>query len=104
MTKHAPGVWHYDESNKVIYPDVNATQLPICKMGNLRNKKEQMANAALIERSPQLLMLCKELLARLDNVDPENSDSELRNYARSLIDSADVDVTTVLTNRSTASQ
>jgi hypothetical protein len=61
---HTPGPWKVRDDSRIV-PPLNATQLPICKMGSLRNKQEQEANARLIAAAPDMLATIKDLAGRL---------------------------------------
>lgn len=42
------------------------------------------SDAEQIERLPEIMQVCRELLARLDIADPGKVDSDLRKYARAV--------------------
>lgn len=56
--KHTPGPWRIEDETRIM-PPLNATQLPICKMGSLQHPQSMEANARLIAAAPELLAVCK---------------------------------------------
>jgi hypothetical protein len=89
---HTPGPWRLavlkgDEYSSVVARINERENYTIARPGH-PVKAVHEANARLIAAAPELLTAVRELLNRLDELDPQKHNSDLRQFARAAITKA----------------